>query len=211
MTSVRTPATIVLSVSPHTGSVLTNVIVSWHVPAVLFCSTDMYLLSKKAKKAANVIILAPSNPLINIQASVHWLLYVWSICAICIKWHPGICCILSVLSPFSFSLTTGTVFIYNSVKTWRPFELCCAHPVTFPTSSHSHGAFWTWLMSSSWESGGDSSVLHHAFIVTVILCDDGSLIQHHLYSSRLADVSYQPVVVPALIFWENERCRNTNY
>ena len=73
-------------------------------------------------------------------------------------------------------------------------------------------ALWTWLISCSWEN-------RERFICLTPCISTRSHsawwwklnTQHHLYSSSLADVPYQPVDVPALIFSENERCRNTNY
>lgn len=67
------------------------------------------------------------------------------------------------------------------------------------TGSCSHEAFWTWLISSTWENRQRFICLYlSAFVVRVILRDDGSLTQHHLYSSSLADALYQPVVVLSL-------------
>lgn len=91
------------------------------------------------------------------------------------------------------------------------FCLTCNIPTLFPVATV---AFWTWLISSSWENRRRFIRLYlPAFVVTVILCDDGSLTQHHLYSSSLADALYQPGVplCAALLFWENARHGKTNY
>lgn len=82
----------------------------------------------------------------------------------------------------------------------------------FFTAAPHHWALWTWLISGSWEN-------RERFIhlpPRVSSCSHSMWwwklnTQHHLYPSSLADVLYKPVDVPPLIFWENERCRNTNY
>lgn len=97
-------------------------------------------------------------------------------------------------------LFLGTELFYCICESLAPSELCCARP---EASLHCLLYPWCFLDKINFSLLGEQGAIHLSYtqpLVTAILCDDGSLTQHHLYSFRLADVLYQPVDVPALIF-----------
>lgn len=145
MTSVTTPSTIVIYVSLHTGGSVTSMPVD-----------TCQVFWKAATLSHSIPGLAPPGYCKSFEANV-WYLALW----IKLTWldltypdyylclHAALmCATLELSSPFPFIFTIGTVFIYSR-NCWTLLCSSCNIP---PLPPRSHGTFWTWLISSSWEN-----------------------------------------------------------